>query len=402
MMTGKGANDKVSGGEGSSVRVAQTTAPPLKRPTAGVPSPAVDPWLVRSFGSDYLQADVFDPRPVIDRFGASLLANHFDLEEETVDGERVVTIQHESQAVLPTLPRPRIAEQVIASRLELVRGIGPVTDKRLKAQGVGSIVDLAPLWRRTQSSKTHVTRRPRESAIVADPRRAGLVRFADDAAEVLSVIEERDFGRLIGLLTGRMAGRGHVLSALVVALAGIENVVFFDLETLGLANSVIFLAGIGRFHGKRFTVTQRMALGAAGERAVLESSLEALAGADVVVTYNGRIADMHWLVGRCFYNDLIPPGDVAHVDLVYGTRRRFVKDEAVLSDAKLTTVQIQLLGEERPDLDVPSWYIPRLFTIASTHGMEGLMVPVIEHNCSDIEALVSLVEVLCGEAVNYP
>ncbi len=126
---------------------------------------------------------------------------------------------------------------------------------------------------------------------------------------------------------------------------------------------------------------------------------EAVGGRRVLLTHNGRTADATWLRARSFFHGLPPVPELAHVDLFYGTRRRFVVDEPVLASARLPVVQHQLLGMARPGYDVPSWAVPELYQRYVQTGREGLLVPVLDHNRSDLEALVLLLERLGVEAL---
>jgi uncharacterized protein YprB with RNaseH-like and TPR domain len=259
----------------------------------------------------------------------------------------------------------------VLSRLDLVWGVGQATASRLRQAGMTTVEDLLHLF-----------------------------EYRDRAAEVIA---EWDLGRLPSLctrLTRRLGGVGHLLSALVCSQVELERVVFFDLETLGLWNNPIFLAGVGRFRDGAFEVNQFLAPGYAHEPGVLARASAELEGAQVVVTFNGRTADMPWLVNRVFYHGLPAVPELAHVDLIHGVRRRFRIDEDFLPDARLPTVQRHLLAHDRPVFDVPSWLIPTLYQEYAKRGArsEGLLVPVVDHNCSDLEALAVLLEVLCREA----
>jgi len=121
----------------------------------------------------------------------------------------------------------------------------------------------------------------------------------------------------------------------------------------------------------------------------------------VVVTYNGRTADMAWLRSRCFYHGLPDMPSIAHVDLLFGTRRRFVCDDEVLGDVRLATVQQGVLEMDRPDNDVPGAAVPELYQEYQRTGCEGLLIPVLDHNRTDVEALGPLLQVLRREALAW-
>ena len=136
------------------------------------------------------------------------------------------------------------------------------------------------------------------------------------------------------------------------------------------------------------------------EPAALGAALGALAGVRLLVTYNGRAADVPWILARCFYHGLSPLRPVAHLDLLHGARRRWISDEPRLPDARLPTVQRELLGLERPEHDVPSVLVPRFYdAYTAAPEDECLLVPIIDHNRSDIEALACLLGLLCEEAL---
>jgi uncharacterized protein YprB with RNaseH-like and TPR domain len=169
---------------------------------------------------------------------------------------------------------------------------------------------------------------------------------------------------------------------------------------MGLWNNTVFLAGVGRIRDGRLHVLQYLAPGHADEPAVVRSALAQLADARVVVTFNGRSADLPWLAGRAFYYGLGPVPAPAHVDLLYGTRRRYQRDEERLERVRLPDVSGELLQLERPETDVPSWMVPEVYDhyTRAPGEREGLLLPILEHNRADLEALVHLLELLCREA----
>lgn len=275
----------------------------------------------------------------------------------------------------PSLPGPDRARQVLAACLEAVTGVGPVLAGQLRQDGITSLVELAQV-----------------------------LRFQVAAAEVLSEWEAEDLEAICWRLTRRLGERGHLLSTLVCSMVGIDQVAFFDLETMGLWNNPVFLAGVGRVRGGSLTVTQLLAPSFADEAEVIARTLEHLADAQVVVTFNGASADMPWLVNRAFYYGISPVPRFVHVDLVYGTRRRFGRGQGCLSDVRLPTVSQHVLARPRPAGDLPGWLIPEVYLHYSRRPAqrEGLLVPILEHNQADLEALVELLQVLCHEAQACP
>lgn len=313
-----------------------------------------------------------------DDLGTVRLTDRFDVATETTANGQVHVVRPGSAAsrqeppATPSLPAAGDARAALLSRLELVHGIGPVTAAALRAGGTWTVADLV-----------------------------GTDRHGSGAAEVCAEWEAGDLVAVADRLQRRMAGHGHMLGALLAACVDPAEVVFLDLETLGLAGNVVFLCGTGRIVDGTFEVEQYLAPGHADEPVMLERVLRVLGEARVVVTYNGRTADLVWLRSRCFYHGLPDPPEMAHVDLVFGTRRRFVRDEPVLDDARLVTVQDQLLGIGRPAYDVPSAAVPDIYQEYVRTGCEGLLVPVLDHNGSDLLALVALLGRMCDEALHW-
>lgn len=314
---------------------------------------------------------------LVSEFGGTRLADCYQIAEE--EGG-VLRITQETAMSAAALPDAAAARAALLAPLRLVFGVGPATVARLQAEGCRSVADL----------RCHH-------------------RFAREALSVLGdwVDDGGQLGRepnLLGLcqrLTRRLGGAGHMLSSLACGLVEPGEIAFLDTETLGLSGQAIFLCGIGRFEAGRFLVEQFLAPDVASEQAMLALALERLARARVLVTYNGLNADVAWLRQRCFYYRMASPAELPHVDLVYGTRHCFVREDAVLDNARLPTVQEHLLGMARPEVDLPSWAIPGVYDayVRSGGELEGMLVPVLEHNRSDLEALVALLEKLAWRAV---
>ena len=311
-------------------------------------------------------------RLVEERFGHLRLDERYELTVTPHDLGIVHHVTHRTARRAPTLPNPAEARAALEARLDTIFGIGPITADRLRSVGVTSVRQLTTFER----------------------YRAG-------AREVVAEHDDVDLSPLCTRLARRLGERGHLLSTLACALVPPEDVVFFDLETMGLWNNVIFLAGVGRVYDGELVVDQYLAPGFAGEAAVVAIATAALAGAKIVVTYNGRTADIPWLKNRAFYLGTGVVPDVTHVDLMYGTRGRFVRQEPWLPSAKLTTVSEQLLGLPRPDVDIDSAAIPSVYDrfAQDPERLQGMLVPILDHNRADLEALVLLLERLCAEAV---
>ena len=306
------------------------------------------------------------------RFGHLRLADRYELVSLPHELGSVHHITHRTTIGVPTLPHPSVARAAWEARLDTIFGVGPVTAERLRAAGMTSVRHLIDLD-----------------------------RYREAALEVVAEHDAPDLTPLCSRFARRLGERGHLLSALACALVGQDDVAFFDLETMGLWNNVVFLAGVGRIREGQFVVDQYLAPGFAGEAAVIALATAALAEVKVVVTYNGRTADLPWLRNRAYYYGTGPIPEFIHVDLVYGTRGRFVRQEQRLPNAQLTVVSEELLGLPRPEFDLDSSLIPAVYTRFTTdpERLQGMLVPILDHNRADLEALVLLLELLCAEAL---
>lgn len=311
-------------------------------------------------------------RMVHRRYGHMHLGDRYDLSTLSRGDTTFHCVIQRTSILAPRLPPACDARRVLEGCLESVWGIGPATAGFLRRSGTNSVRDLLD----------HARHGPRALEVLAD----------HDAADLVAVSDR---------LTRRLGERGHLLSALSCAVVAPEEVIFLDLETMGLWNNVIFLVGLGRIRDGRLVVEQYLAPGFAEEPAIIATALAELATAKLVVTYNGRSADVPWLRNRAFYFGLGPLPRFAHVDLMYGTRRRFQRLEPRLRSVQLTLVSSDLLGLPRPEHDVDSMLIPLLYAdyAADPRSRDGLLIPILDHNRADLEALVLLLERLCDEAL---
>ena len=74
-----------------------------------------------------------------------------------------------------------------------------------------------------------------------------------------------------------------------------ERTIFIDLETTGLsggAGTVAFLVGCGYFDLGAFQVRQFLLTSYSAERALLCAAAEFFAGADLIITFNGKTFDV--------------------------------------------------------------------------------------------------------------
>ena len=166
--------------------------------------------------------------------------------------------------------------------------------------------------------------------------------------------------------------------------------VFLDTETTGLsggAGTVAFLVGLGAFEGGRFVVRQYLMRDYPEEPAMLAAVADALRGAAVLVTYNGKTFDVPLLRDRFIMHRRRWPLEAApHVDLLHTVRRLW---RPRLGGASLALAEAELFGVARVD-DLPGSLIPGQYFRAVREQNLELLEPVLEHNRLDILSLAAL------------
>jgi uncharacterized protein len=174
---------------------------------------------------------------------------------------------------------------------------------------------------------------------------------------------------------------------------------FYDTETTGLgtgAGTFPFLHAVGRFEEDEFVVHQYFLADYGGESQLLSALLEQhFSEGTAVISFNGKSFDWPLLSTRLTLHRMKPPF-VRHLDLLYPSRRLWRK---MMPRVSLGAVESAVLGLERAD-DLPGKEAPmRYFEYVDKGGLHRL-VPVFEHNATDVCSLVTLTsrlaEILTG------
>ncbi|HZD42768.1 MAG TPA: ribonuclease H-like domain-containing protein, partial [Methanomicrobiales archaeon] len=247
--------------------------------------------------------------------------------------------------------------QDILGDLTLIRGVGPVTEKRLKGRGYRTILDLQ-----------------------AHPR------FRDDARAFLRQLDGGDLSTLQQWM-GRRYPKAHHRMLDISRMVSAGDLVFLDLETLGLFSRPIILFGIGTLEDGRLTVHQYLLRDISEEAAALEAALSHLdrEGA-ALVTFNGKTFDLPYLRDRAAYYGQPIITTWPHFDILHFSRRRWKGD---LPDCRLTTLERSIFNQSREN-DVPSQMVPEFYEAYRRTGNPGPLVPIVEHNRQDVITLAHL------------
>ncbi len=258
---------------------------------------------------------------------------------------------------------PDRAAAAILGDLTLVRGIGEVTERRLKGRGYRTVADLL--------------RHP---------------RYRREAARLLAAVKEGDVCDLMEQIGRRRRSDPLLLEA--TRFHAPEDFVFLDIETLGLFSRPIILIGLARVRDGTITVRQHLLRSVDEEEAALAAVLPDLeAEGTALVTFNGRAFDLPYIRERLACYGI--PADLAipHFDVLHFARRRWGDS---LATCRLGALETGVLGIDRED-DVPGGMVPEFYDTYRRTGNPGPLVPVVEHNRQDLVSLARLFALLRGD-----
>jgi uncharacterized protein YprB with RNaseH-like and TPR domain len=252
----------------------------------------------------------------------------------------------------------------LLEQFRLLPGIGPVTEKRLRGRGYQSIHDLR------------------------DHRRFGPV-----AGEFLKQLDEGGTVALAGWIARRYL-RSHPVALAPCGLHRRDELVFLDIETLGIFSRPIILIGIGRLAGSALSTSQYLVREIAEEPAALNAALEDLTGDGVAyVSFNGKSFDIPYIGERAAYYGMPVRLNRPHFDLLHFSRRRWGNS---LPDCRLSTLEREVFGISR-EVDIPGSLVPEFYEAFLRTGNCGPLVPIVDHNRQDLVSLGHLLAILLGD-----
>lgn len=181
-----------------------------------------------------------------------------------------------------------------------------------------------------------------------------------------------------------------------------SNLLFFDTETTGLAGGTgtrAFMIGAADWHDDALRIRQLTISTMAAETAMLDAFRGWLAPDTVLVSYNGKCYDSPLLATRYRLARMANPlTGLAHVDLLYPSRRRY---RGVYENCRLATIERHVLRVVRED-DLPGSEAPAAWLSFLRGGSAATLRRVLAHNHQDVVTLAHLLKHLSEDAQPDP
>ncbi len=185
-------------------------------------------------------------------------------------------------------------------------------------------------------------------------------------------------------------GLGVLAGADLAVEQELAEAVFLDVESTGLgagAGTYAFLVGLARLADGEVILRQHFLRAPEDEAAFVNLLDRELTGCPLLVTFNGRSFDVPLLHTRfILQRKSLPVLSVPHLDLMRPARRLWRHH---LASCALTSLEENLLGLHREG-DIPGREIPALYLDYLGTGDATPLVPVVQHNATDVLSMLSL------------
>ncbi|TFG28356.1 MAG: hypothetical protein EU532_05440 [Promethearchaeota archaeon] len=224
------------------------------------------------------------------------------------------------------------------------------------------------------------------------------IRYRHSAREILGLIKTKDYKRL--------CYNRYVYDVDVLFCFDINDLLFLDIETLGLYDSPMIVVGLGFFTDNKFEIHQLFARDLEEEIAICEHLRNAVFPYfKAFVTYNGKSFDIPYIANRFLYyfdeNPMISDKDIPyensntkfhHIDLYWNCRRKYKGEFASFT---LTNMEEQLLNWKREN-ELPSNLVGVCYNKYQKDPKRyvGLIKEVIEHNYYDLYSMPLILQKL--------
>ncbi|MFW9780968.1 MAG: ribonuclease H-like domain-containing protein [Candidatus Heimdallarchaeota archaeon] len=319
----------------------------------------------------FLNSQSFDITKLVKQYQGKTLEDlyqeHYQIVKNSM-GEFMELIWRED--MFPCELNLSITRKKLLRNLKTVHYIGDFIENKLKGRGIQTLSDLRFLN----------------------------LRYQESANSILSLIKGKDYVNLT---------KNKYIDDLDVSFCfKVEELLFLDIETLGLYNNAMIIVGLGFYKNNIYEIHLLFARNLEEEIAICEHlKKEIISNFKCLVSYNGKRFDIPYLANRFLYyfdkNPMIfetdTPYEVSnskfhHIDLYQICRRRF---KGIFDRYTLTNIEEQLLNMKRGN-ELPSSMVPLCYKKYQKNPKRytGLVKECIEHNYFDVYSMPLILQKL--------
>ncbi len=312
---------------------------------------------------DYFHnSESFDITHLVDQYSGKKLEDFFPKHKivQNEMGEFVEIIWKEND-FSPELDLLSTKKNLLRN-LKIVYYIGENIESNLNKRGVNTLFDL----------KTNI-------------------RYRDSANELLKLIKNKDYKTL---------NKNRYIYDIDVSFCfSLEELLFLDIETLGLYDSPMIIVGVGFYKNSQFEIQLYFARDIGEEIAICEHlRKKILPNFKCFITYNGKSFDIPYIANRFLYffdeNPMISENDTPyekintklhHIDLYHNCRRKF---KGKYNRYTLTNMEEKLLNWKRKN-ELSSNLVGMCYRKyrKNPERYVGLIKECIEHNYYDVYSM---------------
>ncbi|MCE5214605.1 MAG: ribonuclease H-like domain-containing protein [Methanobacterium sp.] len=295
---------------------------------------------------------------LLDNHEGDIFDDVFQGEQYNTPGGSCYKIEESLKIKLNSPNKDKVLPRIL-NDIKLIKGIGEAKERCLNKDGYGNIEDL-----------------------LKHPQ------FRDNAVEFLNTLENSP----LDCLTQRCSN-SHPYLLYASSFGDIEDLLFFDIETMGLKDQPVILIGLARIKDNNIMVKQYLSTNLKDEKSMLEGFVSDLSHKTVFVSFNGRSFDLPFIKSRNCHHGIFEDLNFHHLDLLHFSRRTWGR---TLPNCRLQTLEKYLFNHKRYD-DVPSSQVPAFYQKYLQTGNIGPLIPIVEHNRQDVITLAMILSRLQEE-----
>jgi uncharacterized protein YprB with RNaseH-like and TPR domain len=222
------------------------------------------------------------------------------------------------------------------------------------------------------------------------------LKYSNSARKLLSLVREKNYQIL--------SKNPYIYDLDVVFCFELQDILFLDIEALGIYDSPIIIIGLGYYRENSFEIHIFFARDLEEEMAMLHYiKSHILPQFKCFVTYNGKSFDIPNIANRFLYffdhNPMIEEADIAyqhsntkyhHIDLYHNCRRLY---KGSFESYTLTDMEDKLLNLKREN-ELPGSLVGFCYKKYLEHPSKyvGLIKEIIEHNYWDVYSMPLILE----------